>query len=296
MVRGYHKYKNICVAVVDEELSCRREPTNWEDRFVVAVLKDSNVVGHIPRKISSICSLFLRQSGNIICLVTGSRQYSSDLPQGGLEIPCMLTFSCTAKDGNHLEKIRRLIEHDLSFTLNEVSEPEDSLSKVMIEASESNNQSEEDNKCNSDNGSATKSGIVTNVPVGITSSNVAGLIMTSCVFPSDNKLESQDWLRTGGIRLTRENKSEILRGDKLNDLVINFVQKLLKKQFPLMKGLQSTLMQYKSPKASNNGSAPQVQVIHCRGHHWIFALTVYGGSFENVQIYDSLFDTIDVTS
>ena len=28
VVRGYHKYKDIWVAVVDEELSCRREPTN----------------------------------------------------------------------------------------------------------------------------------------------------------------------------------------------------------------------------------------------------------------------------
>ena len=98
------------------------------------------------------------------------------------------------------------------------------------------------------NNSAARGGVVTNVPVGNTSSSVVDLTMTSSVFQSENKLGSQDWLRTGGIQLTRENKSEILRGDKLNDLIINFVQKLLKKQFPLMKGLQSTLMQYKSPK------------------------------------------------
>jgi len=64
-------------------------------------------------------------------------QYSSDLPKGGLEISYVLTFSCTAKDGDHLEKIRRLIKHALSFTLSEVSEPENSLSKVKNEASES---------------------------------------------------------------------------------------------------------------------------------------------------------------
>ena len=171
VVRGYHKYKDIWVAVVGEELPCRREPTNQEDRSTVAVVKDSNIVGHVPRKISSICSLFLRQSGSIICRVTGSRQYSSDLPQGGLENSCVLTFSCAAKDGNCLEKVRSLIEHALSFTLNEVSKPEDSLSKVKIEASESVDQSEEDNKCNSDNNSAAKGGVVTNVPVGNTSSN-----------------------------------------------------------------------------------------------------------------------------
>ena len=54
VVRGYDKYKDIWVAVVDE-LSCRREPTNREDRIAVAVVKDSNIVSNIPRKISSIC-------------------------------------------------------------------------------------------------------------------------------------------------------------------------------------------------------------------------------------------------
>ena len=35
-----------------------------------------------------------------------------------------------------------------------------------------------------------------------TSSNVVDLTTTSSVFPGDdNKLESQDWLRGGGIRL-----------------------------------------------------------------------------------------------
>ena len=38
VVRGYHEYKDNWVAVVGEELSCRREPTNREDRFAVASL------------------------------------------------------------------------------------------------------------------------------------------------------------------------------------------------------------------------------------------------------------------
>ena len=37
------------------------------------------------------CSIFLRRSGNIKCRVIGNRQYSSDLPQGGLELLCILT-------------------------------------------------------------------------------------------------------------------------------------------------------------------------------------------------------------
>ena len=57
---------------------------NLADRFAVAVMKGGTVVGHIPRKISNVCSIFIRKGGSIFCLTTGSR-FSSDLPQGGLE-------------------------------------------------------------------------------------------------------------------------------------------------------------------------------------------------------------------
>ena len=54
-----------------EVLTCRRETDNLHDRFAVMVIK---VVGHVPTKISTISSLFLR-SGTITCEVSGSRQY-----------------------------------------------------------------------------------------------------------------------------------------------------------------------------------------------------------------------------
>lgn len=92
MVRGYHAYESVWVAVVGEELACKRERGNSEDPFAVAVTKGERIVGHVPRKISAVCAMFLRRGGSIICRVTGSRRYSEDLPQGGLEIPCVLTF------------------------------------------------------------------------------------------------------------------------------------------------------------------------------------------------------------
>jgi len=86
-------------------LSCKREPSNRENQFAVAVTKaDFNIVGRMPRKISAIRSLFLQQSGKISCCVTGPRQDYSDLPQGGLEISCTLKFT-RAKDLDHLEKV-----------------------------------------------------------------------------------------------------------------------------------------------------------------------------------------------
>ena len=98
MVRGYHVYRGIWNAALGEQLPCQREPMNSKDPFAVAVVKSQVAVGHIPRKISSICSMFLRHGGTICCRVTVSRRYSQDLPQGGLEIPCMLTFRGEAKD------------------------------------------------------------------------------------------------------------------------------------------------------------------------------------------------------
>ena len=83
-------YQAIWVAAVGEELACEREPTNSSDRYAVAVLKGGVIIGHLPRKISKMCSLFLRRGGSISCVVSGARRYSSDLPQGGLEVPCKL--------------------------------------------------------------------------------------------------------------------------------------------------------------------------------------------------------------
>ena len=55
MIRGYHIYRDIRSAVLDEELPCQRETGNISNPFVVGMLKDGVIVGHVPRKISSIC-------------------------------------------------------------------------------------------------------------------------------------------------------------------------------------------------------------------------------------------------
>ena len=90
-VRGYHVYKEVWAAAVGEELVCEREPDNASDRYAVAVKREGTIVGHLPRKITRVCSLFLRLGSSITCTVISHRRYSSDLPQGGLEVPCMLT-------------------------------------------------------------------------------------------------------------------------------------------------------------------------------------------------------------
>ena len=110
-MRGYHVYKDVWSAALGEPLSCQREPTNTRDPFALAVVRSLVTVGHIPRKISSICSMFLLRGGTITWRVTATRRYSGDLPQGGLEIPCLLTFKGTMKD---IAKITRLVKYALS--------------------------------------------------------------------------------------------------------------------------------------------------------------------------------------
>ena len=61
-------------------------------------------VGYVPHKISAVCFLFLRRRGTITCEVTSSKQYSFDLPQGVLEVPCALIFNGTKEDISKVQK------------------------------------------------------------------------------------------------------------------------------------------------------------------------------------------------
>ena len=217
MVRGYHVYQEVWVAAVGEELSCVRESENHHDPFSVAVVRSGVIVGHVPRKISSTCSLFLRRGGTIDCRVTGQRRYSTDLSQGGLEIPCILTLSGAAKD---IEKVKKL----LKFAVQTESDKENEPPKKRIKSCSS--------ICDLDT---------------------------------------------------------ITSGEMLSDIPINLAQQLLKKQFPSLNGLQSTLLQSKP----RTGEVPdnKLQIIHSRGNHWIVASTV--GCTNTICVYDSLYNTLD---
>lgn len=112
-VRGLHVYKDTWTPSVGEELPCKRETGNDKDRYAVAVMRGDTIVGHVPRKISAACSLFLRRNGTIRCTVTGSRRFSADLPQGGLEVPCELKFK---GEPNDVAKVRKLLTVGSSTT------------------------------------------------------------------------------------------------------------------------------------------------------------------------------------
>ena len=52
-------YMIVFAVYINETLVCRRKLGKLEDPYAVAVFKDHDiVVGHIPRKISMMCSIF----------------------------------------------------------------------------------------------------------------------------------------------------------------------------------------------------------------------------------------------
>ena len=106
-VRGYHVYKDLWNATPGDTLTCTRERGNRNNVFAVAVQSDGNIVGHVPRHVSCICTLFICRGGVLNCLITGSRRYSRDLSQGGMEIPCQYIFFWKR---NLIEKIRGCLE------------------------------------------------------------------------------------------------------------------------------------------------------------------------------------------
>ena len=82
-------YQDIWDAALGEQVSYKREPGNRKDLFVRALV----TVGHMLKKISSLYTIcFLVRGGTIYCQVVALRRYSRGLPEGGLEIPCMLTW------------------------------------------------------------------------------------------------------------------------------------------------------------------------------------------------------------
>ena len=88
VIRGHHVYQTIWHSTyVGKMLKCRHAHGNIRDLYAVASVKHDSIVRHVPRYISTPCHFFLRKDGLISFIVTGTRQYSADLRQGGVEVP-----------------------------------------------------------------------------------------------------------------------------------------------------------------------------------------------------------------
>jgi len=257
-----------------EILPCVRETTNLHDPFAVAVLHERRIVGHLPREISALCALFIERRGRITCQVNGRRQYSRDLPQGGLEIPCVLTFSGEEKE---VQKVKQLIDEIKAISIvkcHSISDPVEfkESEKKKLKAVPSNG-AKMDPRCDQESGHEMRS-----------NANLV-VIADDAEVMATNDLE---WISVFNISLKQSDREAICNGHRLNDIHINAAQRILANQFPSFVGLDSTLKQRRIGKWVNN----YIQIFFCRGCHWITASTV--GCREGViNIFDSLFGDVD---
>ena len=261
MIRGYHEYKNIWESpTADDDLLCEREVGNPHDTHAVAIRKDIaaeiTTVGHIPRRTSSICSIFIRRGGEIQCVVNGHRCYSSDLPQGGLEIPCVLKF--ISKDEKELAKTEKLVEPALKTKSTGISKHSSRNSACVIP---SNHTGDPTLACEV----TEKENVNPNSFVDLTENH-------------DNDVESP-------AKKKKVNDYErIIMGEELSDIEINYAQQLLKMQHPKFSGFHSTLLQGRIKGLVNN-----IQIVYCSTrHHWITTTTV-NCTLGEVKVFDSLF-------
>lgn len=87
-VRGYHAYQEKWNPMQGDVLQLVREPTNATDKLAVAIIKNGDVVGHVPYNLAPTLSQFLKRDFNkAMAEVTGER-----VNRGagyGLEVPCI---------------------------------------------------------------------------------------------------------------------------------------------------------------------------------------------------------------
>ena len=242
-----------------ETLSCSRETSNLHDPFAVKVLKTDEVVGHLPKKISSTCSVFLRKGGTITCRVSGERRYSKDLAQGGLEIPCLLRFD--SDNDTLISKMKKMLDN-LKKQEEELKAAEKQQEEGMEAPSKRIKLEDKENDRNEIN--------------------------------AEKENPPTVWLSLKEARITlySSDKAELLRGEKLNDLHILFAQTLLRQQFPGVQGLKCTLTQN---QLRFNIGAEIVQVCHVRNDHWIVVSNILSGrnKIDIFDIFDSVYSDID---
>lgn len=274
-VRGYHVYQTVWTPVMGQILNCERQMGNMHDPYAVRVKIPGRIdtVGHLPKKISSTCSLFLR-NGRIQCKVTGSRRYSSDLVQGGMEIPCLLILN---GEKAVLEKARHLLLYSSESTensstpacgTNDKEESTSTLKKRKI-GTEANNKS--------------TSSTVINVEM---LSNSVGQALDK----GGGIASAEPWLTFQSCNMSKLEKDILQNGDCLSDLHIAFALKILHCQFPEVEGLQCPLYQAKLMLRLQHNF---VQILHVRGNHWIVVSNIAVKSIDTIDVYDSLYDNID---
>ena len=206
------------MATLGEQLQCRRETSNPCDPYAIAVVNNEDfIVGHVPRSVSTLRSLFLQRGGNIMCEVTGARRYSSDLPQGGLELPCKLIFSGPVKETAKIKRLFQLAPSDKTLKLPNVTTSTVNTITIMYAS-----QSTSHTNCSLSAGSS------------VTDSSISSNLSTSSVIPSSSlstssvvasSISSNLSVSSVAASSIRKRSSTTPTSDVLNTIVLEHVKK-----------------------------------------------------------------------
>jgi len=292
-VQGHYVYKEIWDPIIGEVLCCEREVGNSFDPQAVAVNNSGEIVGHVPRRISSICSSFLHHGGSIICTITGHRRYAAGLENGGLEVPCTFKFVSPPDQTAFGEKTEKQIRYSLTIKVpaSSVSVDKNKPSCVAKPSTGSNI------------GSVTGKSSPAKLSIASSDGNATGTSSFLLVSPNETitiHSEPNDEISETAVqpalkkpRLTDEEFEDIIMGGKLSDAHINRAQKILKCQFLHVNGLESTLLQGKEIARTKEMVENKLQIVYCTSReHWIVATTVNNRNGE-VLIFDSVFNSLD---
>ena len=78
-VRGYHVYKVDWKPTIGEKLQVDQELGNEAYKFAVKVVKNNEIVGHLPREYPRTLWYFIARGGKICVEVTGRRRHCKEL-------------------------------------------------------------------------------------------------------------------------------------------------------------------------------------------------------------------------
>ena len=199
----------------------------------------------MPRNILVVCSAFLRRGGIITCTVTVVRQYSNDLPQGGLGVPCCLNFLAFSKEISKIIKLLPLAPSNAGGTATVATNIRPSTVSKPGPVSSSLAVGPLSVKCDPDESYCN----FTMEPPPI-----------KRYWASNSATADVVWLKLEKVTLSVSDKEALCNHLELNDHHINYCQGLLKKQFSLIRGFILTLLQNTTLKDKISCG---IQIIYC---------------------------------
>ena len=149
--RGYHVFKETSWSNAKEgdevkvELETNKS-SNKIDPYACAIrakeeyFKGWKTVGHIPREISRHVYFFIKSEGDSVNGTVISTKYrTSPVPAGGLEIPLLLTFSCSKaiNFGKMKTFVQTLYDYNFNGTVIEEENSGDEDEIIVINESDS---------------------------------------------------------------------------------------------------------------------------------------------------------------